>query len=61
MSELRVKYLSNLPRIFLKLWENDEETILRTVTEPFFLKIFFPGAPGVKTGDFLGQIVDEPS
>ena len=45
-----------VPRIFLKLWENEEETISRIVTEPFF-----PGAPGVKTGDFLGQIVDEPS
>ena len=40
-----------VPRIFLKLWENEEETISRIVTEPFFRKIF-PGAPGVKRGIF---------
>ena len=55
-----IKDLSTVPTIFLKLWESEEETILRIVTEPFFAKKNFPWAPGVKTGDFLGQIVDEP-
>ena len=48
-----------MPTIFLKLWENEEGTILRILTVPFSDKKF-PGAPGVNTGDILGQIVDEP-
>ena len=57
----RVKDLSNPSKDFSETLGNEEETISRIVTEPFFRKKNFPGAPGVKTGDFLGQIVDEPS
>jgi hypothetical protein len=41
-----------VPTIFLKLWENEEETILRIVTEPFFRKKTFPGLQGSKRGIF---------
>ena len=55
---LRVKDLSNPSNNFSETL--GKETILRIVTEPFFRKKNFPWAPGVKTGDFLGQIVDKP-
>ena len=35
--------------ILMKLSEKEENIILRILTEPFF-RIFFLGAPGVKTG-----------
>ena len=60
VKDQRSKISVTVPTIFLKLWENGEETILSIVTEPFFRKKNFPWAPGVKTGGFLGQIVDEP-
>ena len=45
-----------LLRIFLKLWDNEEETISRIVTESFF-----PRAPGVKTGkDFAANLSMDP-
>ena len=52
MSDDNKPVLEMVPTIFLKIWENEEETILRIVTELFFRKKNFPWAPGVKTGDF---------
>ena len=43
-----------VPTIFLKLWENEEETISRIVTEPFFAKKLSLGSRG-QNGGFFGS------
>ena len=59
--QLRVKDLSNPSKDLsetLGKWRRD---YFKNTDRALFSKKNFPGAPGVKTGDFLGQIVDEPS
>ena len=56
-----MKDLSNRSKNFsetLGKWRGD---YFKNSDRALFRKKNFPGAPGVKTGDFLGQIVDEPS
>ena len=42
-----------VPTILLKIWENEEETISRTVAEPFFERKKFPELQGSKRGLFV--------
>ena len=61
VSVLRVKDLTNPSKDLsetLGKWRRD---YFKNTDRALFSKKKFPGAPGVKTGDFWGQIGDEPS
>ena len=57
MCVLRSPYLSNRSKNFSENVGNEREDYFENSNRARFLKINFPGAPGVKTGDFMRNCI----